>query len=460
MRTIAVLLTPRSARPRQPRARGRRARRRAGRSALRPRRRDPRSAVRRAEPARLPRRVARRPRRVAAAAGARRPARRRRRPRRSARRGRSAPDAVYLTADVSAYAQERERRLRAGGRGRSSAGLTVVDARRARARRAAITTASSRRTGAPGAGAARRALEPAPRIRVARRARCSGGSRSGPCAVGARPTPRRAARGRAARGCARWLDDGLARYGRAHDDLAADATSRLSPYLHFGCVSPLELARAAPAGERGVRPPALLARLLPRSSCSRIPETAARGLPRRAATAGATTPDALDAWQEGRTGYPIVDAGMRQLAREGWMHNRARLITASFLTKDLRRRLARSAPGTSSTCCVDGDVANNVGNWQWVAGTGVDTRPNRIFNPIAQAKRFDPDGRLRAPLRPRARRASPARDPRAVEARAADRLRELDYPEPIVDHREAVARFRSRRADNAGKEQLTLLDPR
>ena len=114
---------------------------------------------------------------------------------------------------------------------------------------------------------------------------------------------------------------------------------------------------------------------------------------------------ALAAWKEGRTGYPIIDAGMRQLAREGFMHNRARLLTASFLTKDLVLDW-RSGAAHFADLLVDGDVANNVGNWQWVAGTGVDTRPNRVFNPIAQAKRFDPGRRLRAPLRARARRAS------------------------------------------------------
>ena len=94
--------------------------------------------------------------------------------------------------------------------------------------------------------------------------------------------------------------------------------------------------------------------------------------------------EGLAAWKAGRTGYPIVDAGMRQLLREGFIHNRARLITASFLTKDLYIDW-RAGAGHYLDRLVDGDVANNSGNWQWVAGTGADTRPNRVFNPIRQA---------------------------------------------------------------------------
>jgi deoxyribodipyrimidine photo-lyase len=101
--------------------------------------------------------------------------------------------------------------------------------------------------------------------------------------------------------------------------------------------------------------------------------------------------EALERWRAGKTGYPIVDAGMRQLHAEGWMHNRARLLVAAFLTRMLAIDWRHGAR-TFAQLLVDADVANNVGNWQWVAGTGVDTRPNRTFNVIAQAKRRDPDG--------------------------------------------------------------------
>jgi deoxyribodipyrimidine photo-lyase len=96
-------------------------------------------------------------------------------------------------------------------------------------------------------------------------------------------------------------------------------------------------------------------------------------------------------WREGRTGVPIVDAGMRQLAREGFMHNRARMIVASFLTKTMGLDW-RIGARHFEELLVDADIANNSGNWQWVAGTGNDTRPNRVLNPERQARRFDPDG--------------------------------------------------------------------
>lgn len=100
---------------------------------------------------------------------------------------------------------------------------------------------------------------------------------------------------------------------------------------------------------------------------------------------------ALDAWQTGHTGLPIVDAGMRQLLAQGWMHNRARLITAAYLTKELGLDW-RAGRAWFDRWLLDGDLPSNSGNWQWVAGTGNDTRPNRGFNPLRQAHRFDPAG--------------------------------------------------------------------
>ncbi len=98
-----------------------------------------------------------------------------------------------------------------------------------------------------------------------------------------------------------------------------------------------------------------------------------------------------DAWRAGMSGYPIVDAGMRQLAAEGFMHNRARMIVASFLTKSLYIDW-RLGAAHFARLLTDADVACNTGNWQWVAGTGNDTRPNRVLNPLRQAHRLDPDG--------------------------------------------------------------------
>ena len=165
-----------------------------------------------------------------------------------------------------------------------------------------------------------------------------------------------------------------------HDDLAADATSRLSPYLHFGCVSPRALA--VRARERGGE--AFVRQLCWRDFYAQILLCAAANAASRTLRPRGDRwlddPDALAAWKEGLTGYPLVDAGMRQLREEGWMHNRARLVTASFLVKDLGIDW-REGAAHFFDLLVDGDVAQNVGNWQWVAGTGVDTRPNRVYNP-------------------------------------------------------------------------------
>jgi deoxyribodipyrimidine photo-lyase len=190
-----------------------------------------------------------------------------------------------------------------------------------------------------------------------------------------------------------WLRTGLAGYADQHDDLPGDATSRLSADLHFGCLSPLELAVRArkaggPGGEAYVRQ--LCWRDFHAQVTKAFPDLPRRDYrPRR--DGWRDDPDALEAWRAGQTGYPIVDAGMRQLAAEGFMHNRARLLTASFLTKDLGIHWTAGARHFFDLL-VDGDIANNAGNWQWVAGTGNDTRPNRRFNLLRQAQRFDPDG--------------------------------------------------------------------
>ena len=191
----------------------------------------------------------------------------------------------------------------------------------------------------------------------------------------------------------KWLSGGLACYGSRHDDLAGDATSRLSADLHFGCLSPLELAeRAGKAGADGGE--AYVRQLCWRDFHAQV-AWAFGDLPRRdyrpRRGGWREDPDALAAWKAGQTGFPIVDAGMRQLAAEGFMHNRARLLVASFLTKQLNIHWTAGARHFFDLL-VDGDIANNAGNWQWVAGTGNDTRPNRRLSPQRQARRFDPDG--------------------------------------------------------------------
>ena len=189
-----------------------------------------------------------------------------------------------------------------------------------------------------------------------------------------------------------WLRDGLHDYAEARNDLARDATSRLSPYLHLGCISAVETITRARA--EGAVADEFVRQLCWRDFYLQLltanPETASHDLHDQGRE-WVEDEEALAAWAEGRTGYPIVDAAMRQLRSEGWIPNRARLIVASFLTKTLGIHWRHGAR-VFDEWLLDGDVANNSGNWQWVAGTGVDTRPNRKLNPIAQAKRFDPDG--------------------------------------------------------------------
>jgi deoxyribodipyrimidine photo-lyase len=240
----------------------------------------------------------------------------------------------------------------------------------------------------------------------------------------------------------RWRRRDLEQYEARHDDVAGDATSRLSPYLHFGCLSPLALATDARERAGG---DAFVRQLCWRDFHHQV-FAAFPGLPYRDYR---SRPErwrrddrAAQAWRDGRTGYPIVDAGMRQLRREGWMHNRARLLVASFLTKDLGIDW-RVGAAHFLDWLVDGDLANNSGNWQWVAGTGNDTRPNRLFNPLRQAERFDPNGGY-------VRRYVP--ELASIGGKAVhtpwklddDERRSLGYPDRIVDH-EDVAASRARR---------------
>ncbi|MEV0700189.1 deoxyribodipyrimidine photo-lyase [Saccharopolyspora sp. NPDC050389] len=242
-----------------------------------------------------------------------------------------------------------------------------------------------------------------------------------------------------------WLADGITGYAGGHDDLAADATSRLSPHLHFGCVSPVELVERAGRGESDR---AFVRQLAWRDFHHQVlaarPECSYRDY-RARNYRWRDDPQALRAWQEGRTGIPIVDAGMRQLAEEGWMHNRARMITASFLTKTLYLDWRLGARHFFDLL-VDGDIANNDMNWQWVAGTGTDSRPNRVLNPTRQAKRYDPAGDYIRRYVPEldGLPADQLHEPRRIDP--AERTRR-GYPAPIVDVDEANAEFRAARGN-------------
>jgi deoxyribodipyrimidine photo-lyase len=225
-------------------------------------------------------------------------------------------------------------------------------------------------------------------------------------------------------------------YGEARDDLAADATSHLSAALHFGVVSPLEVAHAADEVGAGSFLRQLAWRDFNHQLLLARPESSQRDL--RAVHGGwRNDPGGLAAWQEGRTGFPIVDAAMRQLTATGWMHNRARMVAASFLTKDLLIDW-RTGARWFMQWLTDGDVANNQLGWQWVAGTGTDSNPTRIFNPTRQSERFDPDGTyIRRWVDELADvEGDEIHDPGPLTRSATG------YPEPVVDHREAVRTYK------------------
>ncbi|MGW4808730.1 cryptochrome/photolyase family protein [Kitasatospora sp. NPDC004272] len=297
--------------------------------------------------------------------------------------------AVHVAAGVSGYARRREQRLRRalGDRLRVHEGsLTAVPPGAVlpagRDHYAVFTPYHRAWQQAP-----RRTPLPPPRD-----LRTPEGLRGAPLPT-ATPTARRLpdpGENAARRAWQHWRTED---YADLHDDLAADGTSHLSPYLHFGCLSANELVHLAERrGGHGAE--AFVRQLVWRDFHHQVlaarPD-AARADYRPRHDRWREDPEELAAWREGRTGFPIVDAGMRQLAETGWMHNRARLITASFLAKSLYLDW-RSGSDHFLHHLVDGDLANNQLNWQWVAGTGTDTRPNRVLNPLTQADRYDPDG--------------------------------------------------------------------
>jgi len=250
---------------------------------------------------------------------------------------------------------------------------------------------------------------------------------------------------------ARWMeraDD----YPATRDIPAKDGTSGLSTALRYGTISPRALVEEVGAHSPGRE--AFVRQLAWRDwyahTMWEFPDLDRR--PRRAEyeaiewEEGPDADDAFAAWIEGRTGYPFVDAGMRQLADTGWMHNRVRMVTASFLVKDLLIDWRRGEQ-YFRRMLTDADPAQNAGNWQWVAGTGLDAAPYfRIFNPVTQSRRFDPEGSYIRRWVP----ALTALDDDAIHApwecrpldlAAADVVLGQTYPAPIVDH--AAARDRT-----------------
>ena len=233
-------------------------------------------------------------------------------------------------------------------------------------------------------------------------------------------------------------------------DLPADeaGTSRLSSDLRFGTLSPrhvLDVVGTATPGRA-----AFVRQLAWRDWYAHLlaerPELAHAAMkPGLDDVAWRDDPDGFEAWRTGRTGYPIVDAGMRQLAETGWMHNRVRMIAASFLVKDLLIDW-RLGEAHFRRELIDAEVSQNAGNWQWVAGTGPDAAPYfRIFNPVTQSRRFDPGGGYLRRWVPELR----GLDDRSIHApwelgpldlAAAGVHLGDEYPWPIVDHAEARER--------------------
>jgi deoxyribodipyrimidine photo-lyase len=188
-----------------------------------------------------------------------------------------------------------------------------------------------------------------------------------------------------------WARRGVAAYGDTRDHLPDDTTSHLSAYLHLGCISALDVERAA-AKRDGADP--FLRQLAWRDFFAQAlaarPEVAWSDFQSRRIR-WRDDREGFDAWCAGEAGVPLVDAAMHQLAREGFVHNRARMVAASYLTKDLHIDWRRGARHYLEHL-VDGDLASNNLSWQWVAGTGTGSNPQRKLNPERQSRRFDPDG--------------------------------------------------------------------
>ncbi len=249
-----------------------------------------------------------------------------------------------------------------------------------------------------------------------------------------------------------FVAGGLSDYGAGRDIPSRPATSRLSPHLHRGEISPWRAVAAARKAAHDGRVKSAEAEKFVAEIGWRefsahllhhfptLPDKAFR--PEYDAFPWRRDDKGFDAWTRGLTGYPIVDAGMRQLWTTGWMHNRVRMIVASFLIKDLLIDWRRGEAWFWDTL-VDADLASNSQNWQWVAGSGADASPYfRIFNPITQGQKFDADGRYTQRWVPELA-GLPAKWIHAPWTAPAEVLRDAkirlgrDYPRPIVDHAEA-----------------------
>jgi deoxyribodipyrimidine photo-lyase len=237
-----------------------------------------------------------------------------------------------------------------------------------------------------------------------------------------------------------FIEDGVKRYGRDRDRPDKDGVSRLSPHLHWGEITPRQIYAAILREHGGIEPAMAFVRQLvwrdfAHHNMYYFKNLAETSLRREFEDYPWVEDDmALDRWQRGETGFPIVDAGMRELWATGYMHNRVRMIVGSFLTKDLRIHWRHGAKWFWDTL-FDADLANNSMGWQWVAGSGIDAAPYfRIFNPWTQSEKFDPAGTY-------IRRWVP--ELKNIKGKAVHNPHDADfggpggYPRPMVDHKRA-----------------------
>jgi deoxyribodipyrimidine photo-lyase len=255
----------------------------------------------------------------------------------------------------------------------------------------------------------------------------------------------------------------MAGYAARRDRIDLDGTSALSPYLRFGMLSP-RLAAVTALEKPGMGASTWLNELIWRdfyiSALHHFPDVLTSEFDvRLRAIRWLDQPEDIEAWKTGHSGYPVVDAAMRQMLATGWMHNRLRMIVASFLVKHLLVDW-RIGEAWFMQQLVDGDPAANNGGWQWTAGVGMDAAPYfRVFNPVVQAKRFDPEGAYVRRWLPELASVpttyihEPWRMPAAVQGEAGVRIG-LEYPSPVVDlgkgRLRALEAYRDARERNAG----------
>ncbi len=355
-------------------------------------------------------------------------------------------EAIFAEEDVSPYARSRDRRIAAKLPLRRVWGVSVLaprDARKTDGDPYTTFTPYSRAWRREASARPLKLSEPPERV-------------STPSTIGSLPLPASAepmippGEAEALARLERFAGAPLFEYANNRNRLDLDATSGLSPYLRFGMISASRVFAAALEGreraaDEGERENArafeteLIWREFYLSILYHFPEVRSRSF--RAETRNLSWRDddeGFRAWCEGRTGYPVVDAGMRQLASTGFLHNRARMLTAAFLTKHLLVDWRRGEEWFMKHL-VDGDPAANNGGWQWSAGTGTDAAPYfRIFNPTLQGKRFDPEGAF-------VRRYVPELD--GIDAAAVHEPRD-----PIVSHTSARIRaLAAFRASRTGK---------